>query len=467
MKSEDRRDILTKLLDILGTDTFCQDFYLERARFYLEQEISEDSYQALKRMKTQLEGLPNQIRNAIMHKEWQKVKELSERSKELKQEIADKADLQEFCEKIFEDHEINIDPFSPGMHTMAGVTMDRLKHLHDHVMTTLKKLSVLDPGWSDFYSQRLKAFQALIIQDNPMEDEARFVPEVVLEEKAEEALESGNMDRLEELAEKILQNHAEDDSPDSAQLLADKHWQQDDYSYTFSPEVISRAEEYGLAHYRVPSDRDFYTPFARFAWHPTFSAVKERQQQVLKIPDIPFDNDTPEALKTRIQLFAIHPFINSAGVRYLPQMVAEDALVEDFPDPDPDNEMPLSKLLTALGLKQRNYIDRKEIEAKLLKHGNDFLHDALGLDHRQFKLVCIPPDLHLRIGKQEGWGNQKIWTHFDGYMLMEGAKRKALAGGDVRYGGIYDLLGINNSYSSERIVVRFAVVQRKRLAIWQ
>lgn len=78
-----------------------------------------------------------------------------------------------------------------------------------------------------------------------------------------------------------------------------------------------------------------------------------------------------------------------------------------------------------------------------------------------------PPDLHLRIGKQEGWGNQKIWTHFDGYMLMEGAKRKALAGGDVRYGGIYDLLGINNIYSSERIVARFAVVQRKRLAIWQ
>lgn len=237
MKSEERHEILTKLLDMLNTDTFYQDFYLERARFYLEQEISEDYYQALKRMKVQLEGLPNRIRNAIMHKEWQKVKELSERNKELKQEIADKADLQEFCDKIFEDNEVNIDPFSPGMHTMAGVTMDRLKHLHDHAMTTLKKLSVLDPERKDFYSKRLKAFQALIIQDNPMEDEARFIPEVVLEEKAEEALESGNMDRLEELAEKILQNHAEGDSPDSAQLLADKNWQQDDYSYTFSPRL--------------------------------------------------------------------------------------------------------------------------------------------------------------------------------------------------------------------------------------
>jgi hypothetical protein len=37
----------------------------------------------------------------------------------------------------------------------------------------------------------------------------------------------------------------------------------------------------------------------------------------------------------------------------------------------------------------------------------------------------------------------------------------------VRYGGIYDLLAINNSYSSERIIARFAVIQRKRMAIWQ
>ena len=52
-------------------------------------------------------------------------------------------------------------------------------------------------------------------------------------------------------------------------------------------------------------------------------------------------------------------------------------------------------------------------------------------------------------------------------MIMANTDRRALAGGDIRYGGIYDLLGISNSYDSERIIARFAVVQRQRLAIWQ
>ena len=80
--------------------------------------------------------------------------------------------------------------------------------------------------------------------------------------------------------------------------------------------------------------------------------------------------------------------------------------------------------------------------------------------------MCVPPDLHLRIGLDRGWGQQQIWTHFDGYMIMEDGKRQALAGGDVRFGGIYDLLGVPLNYSSERLIVRFAVVQRKRMATW-
>lgn len=83
------------------------------------------------------------------------------------------------------------------------------------------------------------------------------------------------------------------------------------------------------------------------------------------------------------------------------------------------------------------------------------------------KHLDVLHDLHLRIGQKRGWGQQKIWTHFDGYMIMADGTRHALAGGDIRYGGIYDLLGINNNYDSDRIIARFAVVQRQRLAIWQ
>ena len=194
--------------------------------------------------------------------------------------------------------------------------------------------------------------------------------------------------------------------------------------------------------------------------------MQSSHQNVLQVPDIPFPEGFPQALKSRIQLFAIHPFINSAGVRYLPNMLAEDALVEDFSEPAIGSDLPQSKLLEALGLKQRNQLNRVQIEMALGEKGNEILRNDLGLEPTRFKIVCIPPDLHLRIGQEKGWGQQKIWTHFDGYMIMADASKRALAGGDVRYGGIYDLLGLNSSYDSDRIIVRFAVVQRRRMAIW-
>ena len=208
-------------------------------------------------------------------------------------------------------------------------------------------------------------------------------------------------------------------------------------------------------------------PYRRFAWHPSFAPSRENNTSVLRVPDLPWPEGTPEAFKARLQLFATHPLINSAGVRFLPSMVSEDVLVEDFDEPEAGSAMAGSPLLEALGLQKRNLLNRLQIEALLLEKGNDLLRNELGLDPVDFRLVCIPPDLHLRIGLERGWGQQKIWTHFDGYMLMEDGKMWALAGGDVRYGGIYDLLGITRNYDSERVIVRLAVVQRRRMAIWQ
>jgi hypothetical protein len=56
-----------------------------------------------------------------------------------------------------------------------------------------------------------------------------------------------------------------------------------------------------------------------------------------------------------------------------------------------------------------------------------------------------------------------LWTHFDGYMVMQNGKLCALAGGDVRFGGLYDLVGISREYDSDEILARFAVVQRRRM----
>ena len=66
-------------------------------------------------------------------------------------------------------------------------------------------------------------------------------------------------------------------------------------------------------------------------------------------------------------------------------------------------------------------------------------------------------------------GRRPFWTRFDGYLIRtdEGRLRLlALAGGDVRFGGLYDLLGVGREYDSDRLVARFAVVHRERMVAW-
>ena len=184
----------------------------------------------------------------------------------------------------------------------------------------------------------------------------------------------------------------------------------------------------------------------------------------MRLSSLPLAADTPEALRTRIEMFVLHPLINSAGVRFLPPLVAENLLVEGFEEPVAGSDMPGSGLLEALGLKRRNSLSRMEIEEVLAARGCAIVRDELGLDPCAFRLVCVPPDTHLMVGAQRGWGTQAIWTHFDGYILTAEGRMQALAGGDVRFGGIYDIVGISRNYEADRIIARFAVVQRRRMA---
>ena len=42
--------------------------------------------------------------------------------------------------------------------------------------------------------------------------------------------------------------------------------------------------------------------------------------------------------------------------------------------------------------------------AGVAEHGARVVDKEIGLDPRAFRLVCIPPDVHLRLGEAEGWG---------------------------------------------------------------
>lgn len=54
-----------------------------------------------------------------------------------------------------------------------------------------------------------------------------------------------------------------------------------------------------------------------------------------------------------------------------------------------------------------------------------------------------------RLGLGRGWGRQQLWTHFDGYQILQGGKLRALVEGNTRYGGISDLCSISRADERE------------------
>jgi hypothetical protein len=175
-------------------------------------------------------------------------------------------------------------------------------------------------------------------------------------------------------------------------------------------------------------------------------------------------SDVPEALRDHLEMYLDRPFVNSGGGRYLPPLGDEDLLVEDFDESPPGSPPENPALLALLGLDRRTGQSRVRIERALLENGTRVVEEA-GLDPRAFRLVCVPPDVYIRVGVKRNWGTQPRWTHMDGFMLQN-RKWLALAGGDTRFGGVFDLVGLGRENDLENLTVRFAVVQRRRLSAW-
>ena len=173
-----------------------------------------------------------------------------------------------------------------------------------------------------------------------------------------------------------------------------------------------------------------------------------------------------EELKMLAQQFLQQIFINSGGARYLPRISAETALVEDFAESEAADAP--SKLLDALRLSHRRGLARSEIDNALIRFGSQVLAEQLHLDPIEYRLVCIPYDLYVRLGRDRNWGQWHHWTHFDGYQVVRDNRLSALVGGDGRFGGINDLVSISRTDAREGVYVRFAVVRRARMvARWR
>jgi hypothetical protein len=232
-----------------------------------------------------------------------------------------------------------------------------------------------------------------------------------------------------------------------------------------------RAAALGLEYVEVtlasPAVAAAMTDFVeRYALGASAAAFERARDGVARVTVVAKETAVPPDLAAlfaeTISLFALHLYVNSAGIRYVPLPAPREALLVET---HAEGDEPVTPLMRELGLGQRRALSRDDIEAAVSRHGARILSEHLGLDPSGFRIVCVPPDVFMRIGRSRGWGQRQEWTHFDGYQVVSGGRLHALVGGNARYGGVVDLASISRDDGRENTVVRFAVIRRERLGV--
>jgi hypothetical protein len=464
----DAVSIVSALIEAANVDTMYRDVYLGRARELLSPVVSLDAFHRMEQERSALASLPLAVARAMEKANWPEVKELSLRTDALKQEMSRDSKLFESARAVYAVTEVKLDPFCHSLQRFTRVAAKDLPALRTGVIEQLTSLEQSDTPWKDFYSGRRAVFQTRApITSEPVSDGAAHGPSTEdTRAAAAQALKAGDMKRLGQLADLLASAtpRASQSAPGTtAATISTSEPGTKDLVASWSNDTLTRARQLGLAP-RHLEPRAELASLRQYAWNPLCD-----ESHHIAVREVSLPPGSAEGLRDRLEVLMIHPLANSGGARHLPSLVAEDVLVEDFPDPAEGEKPPASPLLTALKLDRRRGLSRVAIEAALLEHGAPVLEQELGLDPRVFRLVCIPSDVHFRLGEAEGWGRKPFWTHFDGYLIrhQDGQLRlQALAGGDVRYGGLYDILGVGRDDDSESLVARFAVVQRERMVAW-
>lgn len=453
--------LATKLFDTGTVDTVFRDVYLSRARAVLTGVFSLEEFRGIEQQKADLAMLPVMIGRAVDRGDWAQVKELSDRATTVRRAVDGKHRQLEIARKIYVDDDVKLDPFSPGMQPFTRMAVKDLLALRTRALEDLAALERDDAPWKSFYAGRRSALQALALATDEQSPTAGA--SIDPREAAKRALQVGDMRGLAQLADTLMATTTAKTktSPEStSRPTPTTERVSSDLLTSFSDTTQREARRLGLAARRLES-RPELAALRQYAWNPLLTDEAGMGQ----VRRAPLPADTPEGFRERLEMFMIRPLVNSGGARHLPRLVAEDVLVEDFPDPKEDAEPAASELLKALGFSRRRGLTRIAIEQALLAHGAGILQQ-LGLDPQILRLVCIPPDVHIRLGEAEKWGQQPLWTHFDGYLIMTNGRLRALAGGDVRYGGLNHLSGIGRDYDSDLVMARFAVVRRERMIAW-
>ncbi len=393
--------------------------------------------------------------------DWKVVQDLSSRLATLKRRLQETQELRVVAQKVYDLDDVLVDQFSPGLRALAGVTATALPGLREAGIRRLDLLHGVDPAWSELYQSREEALRSVPVDTGEEAPSSQGDAPARLQAQALQALARGDLRAVQEISAQLQRGAGAGASPGAASPRHDGR--NHDLTHVFPDRVVQDAGRFGLAPVHMRSIRLDVEDLFRHAWRPRASGEDGEGGGPVRL-SVNLPSDVPEALRDHLEMYLDRPFVNSGGGRYLPPLGDEDVLVEDFDDPPPGSPPVNPALLEVLGLDRRSGLSRVRIERALLENGGRAVEEA-GLDPRAFRIVCVPPDVYVRVGMKRGWGTQPQWTHMDGFMLQN-RKWLALAGGDSRFGGVFDLVGLGRENDLENLTTRFAVIQRRRLSAW-
>jgi hypothetical protein len=466
-------DAVALLIEAAKTDTIYSEMYLRRARDLLSPTLDEPGYRAIGSMQKELDEVVRHTRSAVVQFDWEKAAELSAQADRMRKAIDAQAGIARLAQHVYEADVVAFDPFSPGKHlgTHAQAMQAGLRAKLLEALTSLEKL---DTTFGAFYEQRRGYFSGLELASSADPTKTRSRSRADLEQLALEAAERGDMTTIESVA-KELRDYKDGGEKNSAasSVVKGRYECPLDLERPFPTQASARARELGLVEVQAPALSELsgaVEVIYAHAWDPIPTTPELEHEGVLRT-EVLAESKVPaqfvtEEYKVLAGQFIQQIFINSGGARYLPRISAETALVEDFPENETADGP--SKLLAALKLPHRRGLARAEIENALMRFGAQILAEQLNLDPIEFRLICIPYDLYLRLGRERGWGQWHHWTHFDGYWVVQGNRLRALVGGDGRFGGVADLVSISRADARDGVYARFAVVRRARMvARWR
>jgi hypothetical protein len=467
---ENVEQTIARLLEVSKLDTLYRDLYFQRAQELMEPMLSYLMYTRMKESLASLGWFEVQLRGTINRGDWAKTRELTERIRRIKSFAADSNRWLRLGEALYDGvSDTPIDPFSPGLQVFVAGLSQKLREYQARAIEILSHLARADSLAKDFYARRVADFQALSIgaAADSDDEKSEAISPARLQQKALEALEAGNLSQLDQMVLKLMEKpavqEAKERGPGSAPVEAVELG--DDLRYSFTNTTLAAADRLGLAPISTRSRRHL-AYLIPHGWQPSFLKGDIKLRSKEQIAKLTYPTGTGDEVKDAIEFFLLNPFITSGGTRYQVCLVVEDLLIEDFAEPEPKQEQAHTGLLAALGLETRWGLTRIDIETALLRNGPRILEEELALDPQAFRLAAIPPDIYTHLALEREWGRKEMWTHFDGYQVREDGKLQALAGGDRRFGGTHDVVSFNPNYTSDKILARFAVVQRKRMMTW-